>query len=438
MVLCGFGAQEDRPWTVHVLTTAAPVYDSRAPFDGQERFPQGAQLLSLFGNEIKSIFPAWAASADADLSYDASRILFAGKHAIGDHWQIYEAKLDGTQLHALTKHDDDCIRPYYLPDRRVVYACRQNGVFQLSVASLDDPDKSVVISHVSTNMLPDGILRDGRILFEAQSPLGTHGYVNLYTVYPDGSGVEAYRNDADGNHRVGVELSSGDLLMAGDRGAELFTDTSAKALAFPAFGGALRGDDRGGFAVVDAKNMIVSWRTPTLKTQMRYTLAWVENNVSQPAPCMPNMNCIEPVVVRVRPYEKSYPSALHPWSYSHLLALNSYLSQEGDLPANVIAKVRVRSIDEQGNVRVLGDSPVEKDGSFYLRVPGNRPLQMALLDRSGKVLRQEKGWMWTAAGEQRICVGCHTGPQRAPDNAVPRVLWQSTDPVDLTSTTKEK
>lgn len=100
--------------------------------------------------------------------------------------------------------------------------------------------------------------------------------------------------------------------------------------------------------------------------------------------------------------------------------------------------MRVRSIDEQGNVRVLGDSPVEKDGSFYLRVPGNRPLQMALLDRSGKVLRQEKGWMWTAAGEQRICVGCHTGPQRAPDNAVPRVLWQSTDPVDLTSTTKEK
>ena len=35
-------------------------------------------------------------------------------------------------------------------------------------------------------------------------------------------------------------------------------------------------------------------------------------------------------------------------------------------------------------------------------------------------------------GEQRICVGCHTGPERASENRVPAVLLRTTTPVDLT------
>jgi hypothetical protein len=35
-------------------------------------------------------------------------------------------------------------------------------------------------------------------------------------------------------------------------------------------------------------------------------------------------------------------------------------------------------------------------------------------------------------GEQRICVGCHTGPEQAPENRVPAVLLRTTTPVDVT------
>jgi hypothetical protein len=35
-------------------------------------------------------------------------------------------------------------------------------------------------------------------------------------------------------------------------------------------------------------------------------------------------------------------------------------------------------------------------------------------------------------GEQRICVGCHVGPERASENRVPAVLLRTTTPVDLT------
>ena len=35
-------------------------------------------------------------------------------------------------------------------------------------------------------------------------------------------------------------------------------------------------------------------------------------------------------------------------------------------------------------------------------------------------------------GEQRVCVGCHAGPETAPENAVPTILLKSTTPADLT------
>jgi hypothetical protein len=47
-------------------------------------------------------------------------------------------------------------------------------------------------------------------------------------------------------------------------------------------------------------------------------------------------------------------------------------------------------------------------------------------------MRQEHGWFWIRRGEQRICVGCHTGPERAAENNVPAVLLRSTTPTDLT------
>jgi hypothetical protein len=46
-------------------------------------------------------------------------------------------------------------------------------------------------------------------------------------------------------------------------------------------------------------------------------------------------------------------------------------------------------------------------------------------------LRGEKGWFWMRPGEQRICVGCHTGPERAPENKVPQILLRTIEPVKM-------
>ena len=81
---------------------------------------------------------------------------------------------------------------------------------------------------------------------------------------------------------------------------------------------------------------------------------------------------------------------------------------------------------------LLGTAKVENDGSFFVQVPGDQPLQVELLDASGKTLKREFGFFWMRGGEQRGCVGCHAGPETAPENAVPAVLLKSTTPTELT------
>jgi len=98
------------------------------------------------------------------------------------------------------------------------------------------------------------------------------------------------------------------------------------------------------------------------------------------------------------------------------------------------AQVRLETMDAQGHAVVNGTAPVYADGSFFVKVPGDRMIRFALLDEKGAVVRQEQGWFWIRRGEQRICVGCHTGPERASENRVPDVLMRTTTPVDLTGT----
>ena len=140
---------------------------------------------------------------------------------------------------------------------------------------------------------------------------------------------------------------------------------------------------------------------------------------------------VEPVLIAPRNTPKRHPSGLHDWSYANMLALDARQSRMGDLKA-APASVRLETQDAQGRTIVMGTAPVESDGSFFVKTLADKPIRFALLDAKGAVVRQEHGWFWIRRGEQRICVGCHTGPERASENRMPAVLLRTTTPVDLT------
>lgn len=412
-----------------VIGTAAPVYDSLAALRGAERFPRGAQLMLLRDGHMQPLVSNFAASADASVSFDGKTVLFAGKRSAADPWQIWETALDGGAPRLVLGGPTDLIRPLWMPAGRLVYARKGTAGFVLETAALDG-SAVVKLSYVPGNFIPDDVVADGRVLFESGFPPGAGGVPEMYLVYADGSGIESVRCDHPAGHGNGREhgrqMLNGDIVFTHGNRLARFSSPLAEETAVAAPSGEYAGDIT---ETADGR-WLVSMRKPGEK---HYALAtW------KPGASMVNVlardaqrDLIEPVLIQPRPMPHRHPSALHSWKTGNLLSLDARQSREGTLTSRPVS-VRVETMDEAGRAIALGTAPVENDGSFFVQAPGDRPLRFILLDAAGYPLRQEHGWFWVRSGEQRICVGCHTGPERAPENRVPEALLRSTTTVDVT------
>jgi hypothetical protein len=139
---------------------------------------------------------------------------------------------------------------------------------------------------------------------------------------------------------------------------------------------------------------------------------------------------VQPVILRPHEIPKRFPSSVGNREGANLLCLNAYTSRSR-IAAGSVAAVRVWALDDAGMAVAIGRAPVESDGSFFVQTPSERAIRFELLDHDGKAVVAEKGWFWARRGEQRVCVGCHAGPERAPENAVPAVLLRTTEPVHM-------
>ncbi len=437
VLLCGFSGETAWVPGVLVVVTSAPAYDPLAALRGAERFPKGAQLLRVLDGQAEPLIADFAATADANVSFDAKTVLFAGKKKANDPWQVWELTLADHSVRQVIAGATDVVRPLYLPGKRLTFARRGPWGFQLVAAGLDGKNE-LPLAFMPASAMPADVLADGRILFEAGFPLGSGTTPELYLVYSDGSGVESYRCDhgpAAGPGRWGGrQLASGDVVFT--HGATLARFTSP--LAGEARIAAPRGDYAGAIVETPSNAWLVSVRSaPGAQYALKLWKPALEPSQNSPQPAMTTLlaldgeNLVDPVLIAPRERPRQHPSALHDWNYANLLALDARQSRDGALKTTP-AQVRLETWDATGHAVVLGTSPVEKDGSFFVKTPADQPIRFALLDSQGATVRQEHGWFWIRRGEQRICVGCHTGPERAAENNVPAVLLRSTTPTDLT------
>ncbi len=435
--LCAFMSQTADQAAPDYIVTAAPVYVALAELRGQERFPRGAQLLLVHNGKAEPLVTGFASTADANVSFDGSAVLFAGKKAPGDRWQIWELTVKSGWLREVISTESDAERPLYLPGGRMVWAQRGPHGFQIESGDDGHQPKTpflnptagpglLPLSYIRTSAFPIDVIADGRILFESGFPLGEGATPELYVAYADGSGVEAYRCDHGRARWGGSQLASGDVIFTHGSSLARFTP----ALAHEAPIAAPHAEYAGDIAETSSGAWLVSARKPG---DTHYAIdLWKPGDTSlRTVLAERGEDLVEPVLIAPRVPPRRFPSGLHPWDYANMLALDSRLSLEGDLKQTP-ASVRLETLDARGHVVVNGIAPVAPDGSFYAKVPADQPIRFALLDRRGAVVRREQGWFWIRAGEQRICVGCHTGPARSSDNRVPEVLLQTTTPADLT------
>jgi hypothetical protein len=72
--------------------------------------------------------------------------------------------------------------------------------------------------------------------------------------------------------------------------------------------------------------------------------------------------------------------------------------------------------------RILGEVPVESDGSFLVRIPADTPFYVQLLNADGVSLESQRGWIWVRRGTSRQCLGCHENKELAPENRATEAL----------------
>lgn len=411
-----------------LLYTVTENYEPSAWMGGEERFPRGAQIMRREGGKAELLVPGFSATADPEVSFDAARVLFSGKKLRGDHWAVWEINLASGEVRRVTPNSsDDYFRPFYLPESKIAYAHGHERHVSIEAMPLDG-GKPLPLTYGLGNYLPSDVLHDGRILFSVSYSKDSTS--EIFTVYPDGSGVESYRCDHGKSRQLGRQLRSGDIVFAEQNGVARFTSALAHEVTVRAPAVEYAGD----IAESSSGDWLVSWRPHSGK---HFTIARFTPDTGRviPVVAVKDQDAVQPVLLQPRTIPNRFPSALHDRSYANLLCLNAYTSKDR-FPVGSIVGVKVYTRDQQGSPRLLGSAPVESDGSFYVQVPGDQPLQFELLDSGGTTLKREEHGFWMRNGEQRICVGCHAGPETAPENAVPAVLLKSTVPADLTGAAK--
>ena len=420
------------------------------------RFPQGSHLARIApGNPSDSstnLTSGFFAAADPRVSFDASQVLFTGRKKRSARWQIWVMNADGSGKRQLTHCPADCFRPAYLPQNRIVYTMvAGEGSQQTSAVYVAQANGAGAhpITFGPGNFQVETVLRSGRILVSAKSSLvaGSQGGDSrmFYILRTDGSGLSPFRwNSAPKFVRTGaVELNDGTVLFVKKQDTNGRATGGELAWVRP---GALHnsvitpaGSSYWSAHVLDGNRLVVakadSGPTGAVGKFGLYVFNLKSRKVEQTIYRSPKFSGVEAIPLEKHPVPLNYFSILHPdRDYGRVICLNSYLS--ADAPrgrlAGHIAQVRVIALQpDHRTERVLGEAPVESDGSFYIKVPANWPIRFQLLSDKGAMIHQQKSWIWARNGEDVPCVGCHESRALVPGNHWPLVLKRSDAPISV-------
>lgn len=421
-----------------------------------ERFPEGSRLVRLRADtgsrSVINLTPEFFAAADPQVSADGTRILFSGQKARKASWQVWEMKADGSDQHQLTHCPGDCLKSDYLPLDEIIYTAmvasgsrRSSEVF---VAGRDGADAHPV-TFGPGDFQVEKVLRDGRVLVSAESPLlpASKGPQSraLYTMKPDGSELCSFRREL---HPVlalsgAEELEDGTVVflekpgtgsrLAGGQLAWIRPGTLHNSVITPAQ--SLYGSAR----ELDGKTLVVAeGKAGGLKSRGKfdlYTFDLESRTLGKLIYRNPKFSSVQAVPLAPHAEPRIYWSILHLNRDSgRFICLDSYVSVDAPRGrfTTPIARVRVILLEEgDSHERVLGEAPVESDGSFYLSVPANRPVRFELLGTKGQVIQAQRSWVWVRPGEDRGCLGCHEDKASAPQNHWPLALKRMDTPVAI-------
>lgn len=441
-------------------------------------YGEGARIVRLDPDgTLHVLTPGFHSACEPDVSFDGKRFLFAGKRTPQEPWNIYEMAIDGSGVRQITRGLGDCRYPGYLstqyvitatePWYQITFVCTGQGwvneagggpAAALYSCRLDGSEVKRLTYNLSSDYDPV-IMWDGRLLYaswqRASLEHGLRGRIRIFGINTDGSDYAAYVAP------VGRQIQH--MPCTTPTGLAVFVQCD-RALW----------DGAGTLAAVETRRPLKTYRpltaeadglfhSPAPLPDGRLLVAWrpADGTRSHGLYCLdltwrraalvfddPAFHDFHAKAV-FRRDEPDGRSSVVDESVPHgvLYCLNVYLS---DLNAKQQPWVRpgvplrVRVVEGMARTkaaspgtreaaapeppwpalaprRVLGEVPIQKDGSFVLEVPANTPLELQILDETGMSLRR-CGWIWARSRFNQGCIGCHEDPELSPENVMTDAL----------------
>jgi len=467
-VVCS-GAGPDEPVVLTQLPLAIGMAPTATVGEGvlEAGCGDGARIVMIgAGSERRVLTRDFHSACDPDVSFDGRRMLFVGKKAASGSWDIFEMELDGSGVRRVTDDSGDCRHPVYQgtfytidsekPRHRITFVSTRAGEANeygsapstsLYVTRMDGSATRRLTFNPSSDTDPT-VLPDGRLLFSSwrrgNLDRGAFGHVSLFTAQTDGLDYAAF-STAEGGRVKRMPCVTADRLV-------VFVESDEAAW-----------DGAGTLASVSLRRNLHSYRRITTpsdglfhspsplpdgrvlvsrrsgkkgRSQGVYRL---DPRTGQFEPLFddPDYHDVQARRVGPRPRPDGRSSVLsEEHSTGKFYCLDVFESdlpegtwiEPGDAPRlRVLEGIpRLSGSDRKNSplrTRVLGEVPIEKDGSFNIEVPANLPLELQLLDADGIVLRS-CGWVWVRNRETRGCIGCHEDGELTPENRFVDALAQ--------------
>lgn len=417
---------------VPVVNKVAMLADRLNPAN---RYPQGSRviLVNIQSDQQPVVVltdTLYSAGAPA-LSPHADAILFTGRQRQQDPFAIYYSNFKG-ELRQVIARDYDCIDPQFLPKDRLVFACAVgNGkdprfhVWALFTASLDG-SKITQITFGPGSAFDPTPLQDGRLLFSMWQAPGSGRAVastGLFTVNPDGTLLDAF----SGSHRAPIikararQSQHGKVVfIAADQAtspqigqAEMrrpLSSYSVRSLQKP-----FNPTGIGAIEPLADNSYLIAWKIQqSWGIYHQHTFDQPQQNLFDTA----DWHEVEALAVAQTKPPRGRPSSRRQALKNALLV--GYDADRSDMrvtqktagPAKVVTVALKRSPEQIVN---LGTAEIMSDGSFFLEVPADQPIQLTTLDQNGDIIATS-AWIWLRQGEVRACFGCHENREAAPIN----------------------
>jgi hypothetical protein len=476
-------AQAPSGATPDLIVTQAPYHHGRTTVvKGALAFrntrPEGARIVRATPGKPPRVLTAGFASAcDPSLSFDAAYFLFAAKRTTRDTWGIYEMPVDGGEPRQLVADMGNCGEPRYLargsitpPEfedkvRWIAFTSDAAGVYEEQTDRLAtavyvrniEPIavRGTVTRRTTFNLSSDfspTVLRDGRVLFTSHQP--SDGPEHPFGRFPlmlanwDGTGLNVFYGNSDGAvvNTMPAELPDRTLAFVESDGD---SENGAGRLVRVSFKRPLHsleklsrapGLYRSPVSLGDG-SLLVSY-APARASYGIFRFDFQTGAPGQKVVDDPKWNELQAVPVETRPEPTGLLSAVVDSATTGDLQCMSVFESDTPEPPKkgevktarfvegvpvpahepVSAPMPGARVPSNLRTRILGEVPVEADGSFYVTVPGDTPFFVQLLDGRGMAVKNMRGWMWVRKGTSRGCIGCHENKELAPENRTTAAL----------------